>query len=142
VFVNFDLHSDLPQELNFVGLRFEQQLTANPSDEQCPCSGSRILSCMAIHNPHFTPNSGHDTVEEISIEGSGHSSDISRCLVLWEALEESNKAMFFLLFDINRWYHAQMPGCIRQVSQPIPSSHTHNPVFSDACLIALVYVHT
>ena len=44
--------------------------------------------------------------------------DLSLCMVVWEASGVDQQSMYFLaLFDLNRWYHAQMPR-ISPLAQP------------------------
>lgn len=128
----------LLQELTSVGLRFEQQLTHEPfSRVDDACIGSRLLKCAAICDPFFIP-SGPDGRDEVSIEGSelftyavlyevldsyqdvglitgGQTPDISRSAIVWEAFAGNppEKTVYLAVFDINRWYHAQMPTCVR-----------------------------
>ena len=45
----------------------------------------------------------------------GQAADLSLCVFVWEATSESGnqKKVYLAVFDINRWYHAQMPHAVR-----------------------------
>jgi hypothetical protein len=46
-----------------------------------------------------------------------HGPDLSRCLFVWESTEgDSKKIHQMAVFDMNRWYHAQMPATLRYVT--------------------------
>jgi len=48
---------------------------------------------------------------------TGTAADLSLAMFLWEAVSSgaavANRRCFLAIFDINRWYNAQMPNCIR-----------------------------
>jgi len=53
----------------------------------------------------------------------GSAADLGFSMFVWEAVCHSgvsvaNKCCFLAIFDMNRWYNAQMPNCIRSATSP------------------------
>lgn len=42
-----------------------------------------------------------------------HGPDLSLCVFVWECSDGSKQTSHMGIFDMNRWYHAQMPTTVR-----------------------------
>ncbi|XP_067658686.1 protein ELYS-like [Haliotis asinina] len=103
------------EELHSVCLRIEHNLAADPYSSSTKSTWmSQIVSCYTLTNPLYTPPSLLH--ENESFEESSHGPDLSLCVFVWEVQDNSpgDKSLYHLgIFDMNRWYHAQMPTSIR-----------------------------
>lgn len=86
----------------------------------CTC----IQQCLVLNNKvfsNFMKSKKEDFDQHILCMGcisGGHGRDLSLCVFVWEATEgnlSSKVSRHLAIFDINRWYHAQMPPSIRLV---------------------------
>ncbi|XP_069118568.1 protein ELYS-like isoform X2 [Argopecten irradians] len=104
------------EDLTSVSLRFELDLTSTPLTlSNKSTASSRIVACYTLEDPNYS--SPTRLGEDESFEESIHGPDLSLCVTVWEcgdgqsALDTSHLAVF----DMNRWYHAQMPASVRNV---------------------------
>ncbi|XP_071946058.1 protein ELYS-like [Antedon mediterranea] len=97
--------------------RFEFALTAdNANPDSATSIGSRMISCFTIQKRKTRGEDAYHDEEE-------DESDLGLCVFCWEAaltVDEgtSNPLCFLALFDLNRWYHAQMPANVRYIQRP------------------------
>ncbi|XP_071110083.1 protein ELYS-like [Haliotis cracherodii] len=102
------------EELHSVCLRIEHNLAADPYSSATKSTWlSQIVSCYTLTNPLYTPP---PLLHDESYEESSHGPDLSLCVFVWEVQDNSpgDKSLYYLgMFDMNRWYHAQMPTSIR-----------------------------
>ncbi|KAL3861435.1 hypothetical protein ACJMK2_007469 [Sinanodonta woodiana] len=108
------------EELTSVCLRIDHELTASPVQIQSRYGGgSRVLACYTLEDPHFTTTK---ILDDESFDEGVHGPDLSLCLFVWEASEGGAHAKLtnhMAIFDMNRWYHAQMPSSVRHPGGPI-----------------------
>ncbi|XP_060555912.1 protein ELYS-like [Ruditapes philippinarum] len=105
------------EELTSVCLRLDHELTSKLVQFGTNYDGgSRVVSCYTLSDPRYQPPAKLDDNE--SFEESSHGPDLSLCVFVWEATEgnlSTKVGRHLAIFDINRWYHAQMPSSIRFV---------------------------
>ncbi|XP_071147698.1 protein ELYS-like isoform X2 [Mytilus edulis] len=102
------------EELTSVSLRFDLEMTANLFNGASNTTvSSRAITGYTLEDPNYKPPA--KLQEEESFEESVHGPDLSRCLFVWESTESSQKTYQMAVFDMNRWYHAQMPATLRGV---------------------------
>ncbi|XP_052102837.1 protein ELYS-like isoform X2 [Mytilus californianus] len=102
------------EELTSVSLRFDLEMTANLFNGASNTTvSSRAITGYTLEDPNYKPPAKLN--EEESFEESVHGPDLSRCLFVWESTESSQKTYQMAVFDMNRWYHAQMPATLRGV---------------------------
>ncbi|KAI0214217.1 Protein ELYS [Lamellibrachia satsuma] len=116
------------EELTSVGPRFQHELTG---DVKSPVEGSsgqnfgsRIIACSNLIDPRSMTNKGSD---DQSFDDGGPSS-LRLCMFAWEVqtlAPQSQHSCVLGVFDMNRWYHAQMP-----VSISVGASHEECPFFA------------
>ncbi|XP_074654588.1 protein ELYS-like [Tubulanus polymorphus] len=105
----------LYEDLSTVVHRFEHALTMDPYNmSEIPMNCSKLVSSklICVDAMNFQQDS------EDSFDGS--SNDLSLCMFTWEAYPEdthSRSVTILAMFDLNRWYHAQMPGSIRPANR-------------------------
>ncbi|XP_041377682.1 protein ELYS-like [Gigantopelta aegis] len=104
------------EELESVCLRLEYELLVDPfsGTSRRHTWMSQIVSCYTLVDPFYCPPAV--LTENESFEEGGHGPDLALCVIVWEAQDNGpgDKSNYFLaLFDINRWYHAQMPSSVR-----------------------------
>ncbi|XP_053388685.1 protein ELYS-like, partial [Mercenaria mercenaria] len=106
------------EELTSVCLRLDHELTSKLVQFGTNYDGgSRVVSCYTLMDPHYQAPAKLD--ENESFEESSPGPDLSLCVFVWEATEgnlSSKVGRHLAIFDINRWYHAQMPSSIRYAS--------------------------
>ncbi|XP_064642421.1 protein ELYS-like isoform X2 [Lineus longissimus] len=124
--VHVEHHGILYKDMTSAISRFEHILSVDPYNmSNAALAGSAIISCHVIEDPHGPVVSRPD---DDSFEGPT-GADLSLCAFIWEAVPEDmlSKSSFYIgLFDMNRWYHSQMPGSVR----PTNGSHDVCPFFS------------
>ncbi|XP_052759719.1 protein ELYS-like [Mya arenaria] len=99
-----------------VGLRMEHNLTANLVQTGSNFEGSsKVISCSNMSDPFYQPPAVQQKDE--SFEEAGQGPDLSLCMFVWETTDgQSHVGRYLAVFDINRWYQAQMPASVRYVS--------------------------
>ncbi|CAL1543685.1 unnamed protein product [Lymnaea stagnalis] len=110
VYANFGMFYD---ELESVCARLDHRLTLDPysSDIKSTWSSS-LINCFTIRNPFYIPSS---TLTE-SFEEGFHGNDLSLSVFVWRAEGKQGGGAskhWMTIFDLNRWYHAQMPHSVR-----------------------------
>ncbi|XP_048731593.2 protein ELYS-like [Ostrea edulis] len=106
------------EDLTSVSLRFDFELVASPLNPSLkPSVSSRIISCYTLQDPCYKPPSKLD--EEESFEESLHGPDLSLSVFVWECSDGYKQTSHMGIFDMNRWYHAQMPSTVRASSGPM-----------------------
>ncbi|XP_052284768.1 protein ELYS-like isoform X2 [Dreissena polymorpha] len=118
-FTNRAFYSDYGtfyDELTSVCLRLEHELTSSLIHAGSRYEGSsKLISCATVTDPNYQPLAKLSTEE--SFEEGSTGPDLSLCMFVWEATEGTSKVGRHLaIFDINRWYHAQMPANVRFIS--------------------------
>ncbi|XP_019614124.1 PREDICTED: protein ELYS-like [Branchiostoma belcheri] len=107
-----DSREVLYKELSTCGPTFQPSL--GPTSEG-PSPGSRLVSCYTLEN-HHSPEEG-DRHEDSALEEEVlHGPDLSIAVFVWESptVDPMSRSQCSLaVFDINRWYHAQMPVVFR-----------------------------
>ncbi|XP_078697453.1 protein ELYS-like [Branchiostoma floridae x Branchiostoma belcheri] len=107
-----DSREVLYKELSTCGPTFQPSL--GPMSEG-PSPGSRLVSCYTLEN-HHSPEEG-DRHEDSALEEEVlHGPDLSIAVFVWESptVDPMSRSQCSLaVFDINRWYHAQMPVVFR-----------------------------
>ncbi|XP_012935515.1 protein ELYS [Aplysia californica] len=109
VYAGFGVFYD---ELESVCARMDHHLTVDPyMNDFTTTRNSRILSCFTISHPFYKP------VESLSdsYDEGLHSNDLSLSVFVWRSESKQQKRIshWMCVFDLNRWYHAQMPHSIR-----------------------------
>ncbi|KAK3603515.1 hypothetical protein CHS0354_030374 [Potamilus streckersoni] len=108
------------EDLASVCLRIDHELTASPVQIQSRYGGSsRVLACYTLEDPHSTTTK---ILDDESFDEGVHGPDLSLCLFVWEAFEggaHGKLTHHMAIFDMNRWYHAQMPSSVRHPGGPI-----------------------
>ncbi|XP_062579828.1 protein ELYS-like isoform X2 [Saccostrea cucullata] len=106
------------EDLTSVSLRFDLELVASPLNPSVKSSvSSRIITCYTLQDPCYKPPSKLN--EEESFEESLHGPDLSLSVFVWECSDGSKQTSHMAIFDMNRWYHAQMPYTLRAASGPL-----------------------
>eukprot|EP00794_Sanderia_malayensis_P014974 gene14974-16517_t len=103
------------RELEAVCKRFEHQLTSDAYHLADSRSlGSRIIACSSL--PRLLKMPKQDQSKESSFDSDVKYVDTTLSYVVWESPpqeQELHPSFHLGLFDINRWYHLQMPSSIR-----------------------------
>ncbi|XP_021372867.1 protein ELYS-like isoform X1 [Mizuhopecten yessoensis] len=105
------------EELTSVSLRYELELTSSPLTQGNKTTvSSRIVACYTLEDPNYSTPARLG--EDESFEESVHGPDLSLCVMVWESSDgqSTRDTCHLAMFDMNRWYHAQMPATIRNVS--------------------------
>ncbi|KAL5014317.1 hypothetical protein ScPMuIL_008587 [Solemya velum] len=107
----------LYEELGSVYSRMDFDLTSQPLHMGSKSTiSSRLISCSTLENCDY--KSPSILSDEESFEGH-HGPDLSVCLMVWESIDavQTARTTYQLgLFDLNRWYHSQMPPILRCVA--------------------------
>ncbi|XP_077998282.1 protein ELYS-like [Glandiceps talaboti] len=117
---NHDYHGYLYKTLEDCSPKFKHDLTSDIYNlERKTSVGSRLFTCSTLVN-EFSPDR---MKHEDSTLGDHvvNRTDLSQALFAWEAPsagQGSQTSCFLALFDLNRWYHAQMPVSVRQSQEP------------------------
>jgi hypothetical protein len=99
------------QGLQNIGARFLYPLCANPLSPNLPnASGSRIISCSCIGE---ASSGWYEENYSQENEASFHDRKGNLMYVVWEKDESNEGQCYFGMFDLDRWYHSQMPRAIR-----------------------------
>ncbi|KAL8578235.1 hypothetical protein ACOMHN_040996 [Nucella lapillus] len=106
------------EELNLLTLRLEHHLTVEPyNNRNATTWSSQLMSASVVTDPNYRPPD-RLAINDSFDEGS-QGPDLSLCLFVWEAQDSrpgSRNEVFLAVFDMNRWYHAQMPSRIKCVN--------------------------
>ncbi|XP_076472311.1 uncharacterized protein LOC143301802 [Babylonia areolata] len=106
------------EELNLVTLRLDHNLTVEPYNTRNTTTwSSQLLSAFSITDPNYRPPA-RLTINDSYDEGC-QGPDLSLCAFVWEAQDSrpgNSSQVFLAVFDMNRWYHAQMPSRIKCVN--------------------------
>ncbi|KAK7093209.1 protein ELYS-like [Littorina saxatilis] len=106
------------EEVNSVVQRLHHNLTMDPYNSRHTSTwSSQLLSAITIADPNYHPPANL-TVND-SFEESCLGPDLSLCAFVWEAQDSrpgGTTQVFYSIFDMNRWYHAQMPSRIKCVN--------------------------
>ncbi|PFX23473.1 Protein ELYS [Stylophora pistillata] len=106
------------KELGGVGRRFEHQLTSDVHHLADATSvGSKIVCC-------YTLEKGYSSLDNLRVDGSAgaeseHFRDLTLAVCVWEAPAQdpqSRPTCHLGIFDINCWYHSQMPPSISRLN--------------------------
>ncbi|XP_014661686.1 PREDICTED: protein ELYS-like [Priapulus caudatus] len=110
------------EEFQSCGPRYEFNLTEDPYNQlEDTFYGSRLISCATIGADRQAALRGLGDDEQMGEDSSSeeedrHSNDLSLCAFVWETQPShpTSQSQFVLgIFDMNRWYHAQMPTSLR-----------------------------
>lgn len=103
------------KELSGVGRRFEHQLTADAHHLADATSvGSKIICCYTLEKDGSSFE--NPRVDESAALGTDHIKDLTLAVCVWEAPSHdphSRPTCHLGIFDVNCWYHSQMPPSIR-----------------------------
>ncbi|XP_078375377.1 protein ELYS-like isoform X3 [Oculina patagonica] len=103
------------KELSGVGRRFEHQLTADAHHLADATSvGSKIICCCTLEKDGSSFDSPR--MDEGGTAETDHVRDLTLAMCVWEAPAHdvnSRPTCHLGIFDINCWYHSQMPPSIR-----------------------------
>ncbi|XP_041480738.1 protein ELYS-like isoform X1 [Lytechinus variegatus] len=111
--------------------RFEHYLTANPLDSNDVVSlGSRLLACYTLDRALPTGYKIHD---DSTAEEEVNPKDLSLAVFVWEGCPANMETQettnhFIALFDLDRYYQAQMPSFIKcdELTEPPPYFSFYN----------------
>ncbi|XP_029934551.1 protein ELYS isoform X2 [Myripristis murdjan] len=98
----------LYEGLEYCEERFSQEVSGSAFPLRAQATNTRLLSCQTIEK--FRPHPDRDdSMNEVA------SPDTSVSIFSWQvkAYGQGNPSTFVGIFDINRWYHAQMPDSLR-----------------------------
>ncbi|XP_070561837.1 protein ELYS-like [Ptychodera flava] len=114
---NHEQHGHLYKGLQDCTPRFVHSVTADVfNDSDSSSVGSRMFSCYTLENELTADMLKHE--DSLMEDGAtGNRKDLSLTLFAWEAPsggQGSPTSCFLALFDLNRWYHAQMPKAVSQ----------------------------
>lgn len=103
------------KDLSGVGRRFEHQLTADAHHLADATSvGSKIICCYTLEKDGSSFDSPR--VDDAASLETDYIRDLTLAVCVWEAPahdQHSRPTCYLGIFDINCWYHAQMPPSIR-----------------------------
>lgn len=98
----------LYEGLEYCEERYSQELSGTAFPLRAQATNTRLLSCQTIEKfrPHLDRD---DSMNEVA------SPDTSVSVFSWQvkAYGQGSPATYIGVFDINRWYHAQMPDSLR-----------------------------
>ncbi|XP_066297242.1 protein ELYS-like [Branchiostoma lanceolatum] len=103
-----DSREVLYKELSHCGPTFQPTSGTTPEGATL---GSRLISCYTLEN-HHSPEEGGRHEDSALEEEVLHGPDLSVAVFVWESptMDPMSRSQCSLaVFDINRWYHAQMP---------------------------------
>lgn len=98
----------LYEGLEYCEERYSQDLSGTAFPLRAQATNTRLLSCQTIEK--FRPHPDRDdSMNEVA------SPDTSVSIFSWQvkAYGQGNLSTYIGVFDINRWYHAQMPDSLR-----------------------------
>uniref|UniRef100_A0A671UV55 AT hook containing transcription factor 1 n=1 Tax=Sparus aurata TaxID=8175 RepID=A0A671UV55_SPAAU len=98
----------LYEGLEYCEERYSQELGGSAFPLRAQATNTRLLSCQTIEK--FRPHPDRDdSMNEVA------SPDTSVSIFSWQvkAYGQGNLSTYIGVFDINRWYHAQMPDSLR-----------------------------
>ncbi|XP_029651707.1 protein ELYS isoform X1 [Octopus sinensis] len=99
------------EEMTSIGIRLEHNLSCDPLMPSKTFS-SNVISCFTLEDPDFVPSRIFDgSHEEVC-----SSPDLSLSVFVWRAIDGSKNgttSYHLSIFDMNRWYHLQMPSTLR-----------------------------
>uniref|UniRef100_A0A3B4YQT6 AT hook containing transcription factor 1 n=1 Tax=Seriola lalandi dorsalis TaxID=1841481 RepID=A0A3B4YQT6_SERLL len=98
----------LYEGLEYCEERYSQELSGTTFPFRAQTTNTRLLSCQTIEK--FRPHPDRDdSMNEVA------SPDTSVSIFSWQvkAYGQGNPSTYIGVFDINRWYHAQMPDSLR-----------------------------
>ncbi|XP_078720621.1 protein ELYS isoform X1 [Lampetra fluviatilis] len=95
------------QGLKYCEECYSQELTDQLYPAQGSPAGSTLLGCQVVERYRHR--------EDTILDEGAFSPDISVAVFVWEAhsFRATQPLVYLGIFDINRWYHAQMPNSIR-----------------------------
>ncbi|XP_076833686.1 protein ELYS isoform X2 [Brachyhypopomus gauderio] len=98
----------LYEGLEYCEERYSQDLSASAFPLRAHATNTRLLSCRTIEKYRQHPDR-EDSVNEVA------SPDTSVAIFSWQVKSygQGHPSTFIGVFDINRWYHAQMPDSLR-----------------------------
>ncbi|GFR79793.1 protein ELYS-like, partial [Elysia marginata] len=112
-YANFGTFYD---ELESVCPRLDHNLTVDAySGQPSGTTRSTMICCYTLQNPQYTP----PAVLSESFDDGFHGNDSSLGIFVWRADGKQSgrgsvtSRYWLSIFDINRWYHAQMPHAMR-----------------------------
>uniref|UniRef100_A0AAY4A6L1 AT hook containing transcription factor 1 n=1 Tax=Denticeps clupeoides TaxID=299321 RepID=A0AAY4A6L1_9TELE len=130
------LHSGkiLYEGLEYCEERYSQDLNGTAIPLRAQATNTRLLSCQTIEKFRHHPDRD-DSMNEVA------SPDTSVSIFSWQVKSygQGKPSTYIGVFDINRWYHAQMPDALRSMTYgcPLPA-----PLQSNAsCLLNSGIVH-
>ncbi|XP_024151607.1 protein ELYS isoform X2 [Oryzias melastigma] len=98
----------LYEGLEYCEERYNQDLSGTTFPLRAQASNTRLLSCQTIEKFRHHPDRD-DSMNEVA------SPDTSLSIFSWQvkAYGQGTPSSYIGVFDINRWYHAQMPDSLR-----------------------------
>uniref|UniRef100_A0A3B5LZ55 Uncharacterized protein n=1 Tax=Xiphophorus couchianus TaxID=32473 RepID=A0A3B5LZ55_9TELE len=98
----------LYEGLEYCEERYSQDLSSTSFPLRAQATSTRLLSCQTIEKFRAHPDRD-DSMNEVA------SPDTSLSIFCWQvkAYGQGRPSMYIGVFDINRWYHAQMPDSLR-----------------------------
>ncbi|XP_035992418.1 protein ELYS isoform X2 [Fundulus heteroclitus] len=98
----------LYEGLEYCEERYSQDLSGTSFPLRAQASNTRLLSCQTIEKFRAHPDRD-DSMNEVA------SPDTSLSIFCWQvkAYGQGSPSTYIGVFDINRWYHAQMPDSLR-----------------------------
>ncbi|XP_038823070.1 protein ELYS-like [Salvelinus namaycush] len=94
--------------LEYCEERYSQELSSTAFPLRAQATNTRLLSCQTIEKFRHHPDRD-ESMNEVA------SPDTSVSIFSWQvkAYGQGNPSTYIGVFDINRWYHAQMPDALR-----------------------------
>nr|XP_029530973.1 protein ELYS-like [Oncorhynchus nerka] len=94
--------------LEYCEERYSQELSSTAFPPRAQTTNTRLLSCQTIEKFRHHPDRD-ESMNEVA------SPDTSVSIFSWQvkAYGQGNPSTYIGVFDINRWYHAQMPDSLR-----------------------------
>ncbi|XP_004067431.1 protein ELYS isoform X2 [Oryzias latipes] len=98
----------LYEGLEYCEERYNQDLSGTTFPRRAQASNTHLLSCQTIEKFRYHPDRD-DSMNEVA------SPDTSLSIFSWQVkvYGQGNPSSYIGVFDINRWYHAQMPDSLR-----------------------------
>ncbi|XP_043951927.1 protein ELYS isoform X2 [Gambusia affinis] len=98
----------LYEGLEYCEERYSQDLSGTSFPLRAQATSTRLLSCQTIEKFRAHPDRD-DSMNEVA------SPDTSLSIFCWQvkAYGQGSPSVYIGVFDINRWYHAQMPDSLR-----------------------------
>lgn len=94
--------------LEYCEERYSQELSSTAFPRRAQATNTRLLSCQTIEKFRHHPDRD-ESMNEVA------SPDTSVSIFSWQVKTygQGNPSTYIGVFDINRWYHAQMPDSLR-----------------------------